>query len=83
MQLTTKRPRRLGSRILSAGLMMLGLAACAAEIKPFEYTEIHEIPPGRGAFTGMLGSEQGEFVLYNSIDDPADVPEPPDLPTAN
>ena len=43
---------------MSAALV-LAVAACA-DIKPMEYTEIHEIPPGPGLFSG----EDGEFVLY-------------------
>ncbi len=42
-----------------AGGMLLLLGACA-EMKPLEYTEIHEIPPG----PGLLSGEDGEFVLY-------------------
>ena len=38
---------------------VVGLAACA-EITPVEYTEIDEIPPGPGLFSG----EDGEFTLY-------------------
>jgi hypothetical protein len=39
--------------------MLLVLGACA-EMKPLEYTEIHEIAPG----PGLLSGEDGEFVLY-------------------
>jgi hypothetical protein len=60
-----------------AGVLGLGVAACA-QVKPFEYTEIHEIPAKPGAFSG----EDGEFVLYDSIGEPADTPQPPDLPQA-
>jgi hypothetical protein len=43
---------------LAGGLLLL-LGACA-DVKPLEYTEIHEIPPG----PGLLSGEDGEFVLY-------------------
>ncbi len=42
-----------------AGGMLLLLGACA-EMKPLEYTEIHEIPPG----PGLLSDEDGEFVIF-------------------
>ncbi len=42
-----------------AGGMLLLLGACA-EMKPLEYTEIHEIPPG----PGLLSGEDGEFVIF-------------------
>ncbi len=35
------------------------LAAACAEIKPLDYTEIHEIPPG----PGLLSGDDGAFVL--------------------
>ena len=44
-----------------AGGMLLLLGACA-EVKPFEYTEIHESPPGPGLLTG----DDGEFVLFEN-----------------
>jgi len=40
------------------GIMLLLLGACA-EMKPLEYTEIHEIPPG----PGLLSGEDGEYVI--------------------
>ncbi len=42
-----------------AGGMLLVLGACA-EMKPLEYTEIHEIPPG----PGLLSGDDGKFVLF-------------------
>lgn len=42
-----------------AGVMLLLLGACA-DVKPLEYTEIHEIPPG----PGLLSGEDGKFVLF-------------------
>ena len=41
------------------GVTLLLLGACA-ELKPLEYTEIHEIPPG----PGLLSGEDGRFVLF-------------------
>jgi hypothetical protein len=38
------------------------LATACSEVKPFEYTEIHEIQPGPGLLTG----EDGEFVLFEN-----------------
>ncbi|MEE8189945.1 MAG: hypothetical protein V3T80_12110 [Kiloniellales bacterium] len=55
--MSTRWPRRLFATL--AGAVLLALGACA-EVKPFEYTEIHEIPPGPGLLTG----DEGEFVLY-------------------
>lgn len=40
-----------------AALLVIG--ACA-QVKPVEYTEIHEIPP----WPGLLSGEDGAFVLY-------------------
>ncbi len=51
--------------ILPLALLLLGLAACA-QVKPFEYTEIHEIPPG----PGLVSGEDGEFVLYSTLQPP-------------
>ena len=50
---------RAGGRWAVAAALMLTVAACA-DIKPMEYTEIHEIQPGPGLFSG----QDGEFVLY-------------------
>jgi hypothetical protein len=59
MATTTNGPvRHSGSLALAGGILLL-LGACA-EVKPMEYTEIHEIPPG----PGLLSGEEGEFVLY-------------------
>jgi hypothetical protein len=41
------------------GVTLLLLGACA-DVKPLEYTEIHEIPPG----PGLLSGEDGKFVLF-------------------
>ena len=38
------------------------LATACTEVKPFEYTEIHEIQPG----PGLLSGEDGEFVLFEN-----------------
>jgi hypothetical protein len=43
---------------LAGGLLLL-LGACA-NVKPLEYTEIHEIQPS----PGLLSGEDGEFVLF-------------------
>jgi hypothetical protein len=52
---------KFGFRLrLVASLGVLLLATACAEVKPFEYTEIHEIQPG----PGLLSGEDGEFVLY-------------------
>ncbi len=48
------------SPILAPALGMLLLLGACAELKPLEYTEIHEIPPG----PGLLSGEDGEFVLF-------------------
>ena len=50
--------RRPPVLLLAAGLLLL-LGACA-DMKPLEYTEIHEISPG----PGLLSGEDGEFVLF-------------------
>ncbi len=60
MQVTMSK---LGSRLrLFASLGAILFATACAEVKPFEYTEIHEIQPGPGLFSG----EDGEFVLYRN-----------------
>jgi hypothetical protein len=50
--------RRFPIFALAGGLLLL-LGACA-EMKPLEYTEIHEIPPG----PGLLSGDDGKFVLF-------------------
>ena len=52
-------PVRRSPMLALAGSMLLLLGACA-EMKPLEYTEIHEIPPG----PGLLSGEDGTFVLF-------------------
>lgn len=52
-------PRRRFPIPSLVGGMLLLLGACA-DVKPLEYTAIHEIPPG----PGLLSGEDGEFVLY-------------------
>ncbi len=47
--------------LVSAGAFLALLGACA-QVKPLEYTEIHEIQPG----PGLLSGEDGEFVLYGN-----------------
>lgn len=41
-------------------LLTLSLGACA-QAEPFDYTPVHEIPPG----PGLLSGQDGEFVLYS------------------
>ena len=53
------RPVRRPPVLLLAGALLLLLDACA-DMKPLEYTEIHEISPG----PGLLSGEDGEFVLF-------------------
>ncbi len=54
---------KLGFRLwLFASVGAILLATACAEVKPFEYTEIHEIQPG----PGLLSGEDGEFVLYRN-----------------
>ncbi len=55
----TRTPRRRFARAATLGGCALILAACA-EVKPIEYTEIHEIKPGPGLLTG----ESGEFAIH-------------------
>lgn len=43
-----------------AVLLFFGLLAACSGVEPFAYTEVHEIPPGPGLFSG----EDGEFVIY-------------------
>lgn len=52
-------PHRRSPILFLGGAMLLLLGACA-DMKPLEYTEIHEIPAG----PGLLSGEDGEFVLY-------------------
>ena len=59
-EMTDEPVRRLPIFALAGGMLLL-LGACA-EVKPFEYTEIHEIPPGPGLLTG----DDGEFVLFEN-----------------
>ncbi len=54
----TDQPARCLPLFALTGGMLLLLGACA-ELKPLEYTEIHEIPPG----PGLLSGEDGEFVI--------------------
>jgi hypothetical protein len=56
-EMTDQPPRGFPIFALT-GIMLLLLGACA-ELKPLEYTEIHEIPPG----PGLLSGEDGEFVI--------------------
>ena len=54
---------KLGFRLwLFASFGAILLATACAEVKPFEYTEIHEIQPGPGLLTG----DDGEFVLFEN-----------------
>jgi hypothetical protein len=52
-------PIRRSPILALAGGMLLLLGACT-DVKPLEYTEIHEIPPG----PGLLSGEDGEFVVF-------------------
>ena len=47
------------SRYGAALVALLVIGACS-EVKPVEYTEIHEIPP----WPGLLSGVDGTFVLY-------------------
>ena len=57
----------LRPRLVTALAVLLLVTACAG-VKPFEYTEIHEIQPG----PGLLAGTGGEFVLYGDEPSPAD-----------
>ncbi len=59
MRLTMNKRRPRWQRVAPVGALLCAVAACA-EVKSFEYTEIHEIPPG----AGLMSGEDGEFVLY-------------------
>lgn len=53
---TASKPmRRLFILSVVAGM----LSACSG-VEPFDYTEVHEIPPG----PGLISGEDGEFELY-------------------
>ncbi len=52
--------RRSPILALAVGVLLL-LGACA-DMKPFEFTEIHEIPPG----PGLLSGEDGEFIIFEN-----------------
>lgn len=56
---TTGGPVRRFPIMALAGGSLLLLGACA-NVKPLEYTEIHEIQPS----PGLLSGEDGEFVLF-------------------
>ncbi len=45
--------------LLFVALLSGTLAACSG-VQPFEYTAVHEIPPG----PGLISGEAGEFELY-------------------
>ncbi len=52
-----------GVRALRRWLVLVwlsGVLAACSGVQPFAYTEVHELPPGPGLFSG----EDGEFVLY-------------------
>ena len=54
---------KLGFRLwLFASFGAILFATACAEVKPLEYTEIHELQPG----PGLLSGEEGEFVLYRN-----------------
>jgi len=52
--------RRATLRLVAATVLAAGLAACA-NVQPYEFTAIDEIPPRPGLFSG----EAGEFVFYH------------------
>lgn len=41
-------------------LAALGVLAACSNVRPFNYTAVHEIPPG----PGLVSGEDGVFVLY-------------------
>lgn len=47
------------TRLVLVTILTGFLAGCAG-VEPFEYTEVHEIPPG----PGLISGEAGEFELY-------------------
>ena len=51
---------RMTACILAAVALGGALAGCS-NVEPFDYTAIHEIPDGRGLFSGA----DGEFDLYD------------------
>lgn len=59
--MTTTTPLKSGRMrdILALALLVGSLSACSG-VRPFEYTEVHEIPPG----PGLISGETGEFELY-------------------
>lgn len=52
-------PRRMMAAIIGAAALSGMLAACSG-VKPFDYTAVHEIPPG----PGLISGDDGEFELY-------------------
>lgn len=48
------------TRAAVVALILGGSLAACANVEPFEYTAIHEIPEGPGLFSGA----DGEFELY-------------------
>ena len=54
-----KLKRRVGTG--SALVAVVLLATACTQIKPLEYTEIHDIQTG----PGLLSDDQGAFVLYS------------------
>ena len=50
------------SPILAPAVGVLLLLGACADMKPFEFTEIHEIPPG----PGLLSGEDGEFIIFEN-----------------
>ena len=53
-------PQRAARQILAVAA--LGTLAACSNVQPFDYTAVHEIPPGPGLFSG----EDGVFTLYES-----------------
>lgn len=52
------QPVRMRRRLALA--LLAGMLAGCSGMEPFEYTEVHEIPPG----PGLISGETGKFELY-------------------
>ena len=60
METTSFMKRRLGPAAILLSLALL-MTACG-KAKPFDYTEVGEIPAGPGLFSGKAG----KFILYQN-----------------
>lgn len=56
----SRNPEPKPMRRLFALVVLTGTLAACSGVKPFAYTEVHEIPPG----PGLISGETGEFELY-------------------